>query len=769
MERGKKLSEKSNWVTDELVDDCYCCLSKFNFSHRRHHCRQCGRIICNSCSHSRLTLPAYHNDVRVCDICYTSITAKRRGVNLRRLNYFVESHKNNLVSQDYIIEATKLTKEMDSIYQKIQNQHNIFSGSLGKGEDVRTYESSMSGLFEAHAKIRHALTDLYLSQGKMIKVALLPKSVVNEVAKHKRRKDTATEKERSAYDTTIKTLPYRYFIITGEPNVKFGLTEIINRPKPKRKPAYRSLTGYKMKKKKQSDFQFLVENLRKDDGDGQKDDSSVQPNRKIKRLMKDRKQDKLIKGIEGFGETKEIADEYPGIRYHWIRTVEQISTAKGWKARTGDGNNYYFGLELQWDKQFCWIEERDKEYNKKNVSDDPKTSKKDMRPAALLLLDKNINLTKLQNEVLELINAHRKKYFERVKKQKPIVERLFKAKTTKVEWENPKHCELLEQVWQGFHSLEQLKEVTKDGHTSEFPGHNSEMWKEIGFQGRDPMTDFRGMGLLSVEVIIYLGMQYPKLAQRLAKVERAYPLCTAVINIVHCVADFLGITKATGPKQLLKKSPLFALFCISQDKHYYQQRLHTYLQEMDNNEDHKNKNGRNIQKRYFEELTVAILVLLDRRYVEEQAGYMDFPHIMKKIKEKVQNILNSQPVNFNAFVELLLADDIPKPPTPHRRPHTLISASPAGSPVSITPRSLSPLLSDRRLQSYQEMVGSIVIGSSEDEVEGRFSPDEDDVKHVFSSEAALLLLPSGTRKRSMNQIAGPDGQNVPLMPEGPER
>ena len=36
----------------------------------------------------------------------------------------------------------------------------------------------------------------------------------------------------------------------------------------------------------------------------------------------------------------------------------------------------------------------------------------------------------------------------------------------------------------------------------------SEKWTDIGFQGKDPSTDFRGMGLLSLENLVFLATVY---------------------------------------------------------------------------------------------------------------------------------------------------------------------------------------------------------------------------------------------------------------------
>lgn len=37
----------------------------------------------------------------------------------------------------------------------------------------------------------------------------------------------------------------------------------------------------------------------------------------------------------------------------------------------------------------------------------------------------------------------------------------------------------------------------------------SEQWSSIGFQGRDPATDFRGLGVLSLSNLVYYSRQYP--------------------------------------------------------------------------------------------------------------------------------------------------------------------------------------------------------------------------------------------------------------------
>ena len=45
------------WQDDSEVSACPICKRQFYFLFRKHHCRRCGRVICNDCSPHRITLP----------------------------------------------------------------------------------------------------------------------------------------------------------------------------------------------------------------------------------------------------------------------------------------------------------------------------------------------------------------------------------------------------------------------------------------------------------------------------------------------------------------------------------------------------------------------------------------------------------------------------------------------------------------------------------------------------------------------------------------
>lgn len=45
------------WQPDSEVNECPICHRPFTWMFRRHHCRKCGRVVCNECSPHRITIP----------------------------------------------------------------------------------------------------------------------------------------------------------------------------------------------------------------------------------------------------------------------------------------------------------------------------------------------------------------------------------------------------------------------------------------------------------------------------------------------------------------------------------------------------------------------------------------------------------------------------------------------------------------------------------------------------------------------------------------
>jgi len=63
------------WIPDNVSAVCMRCFFKFSATHRRHHCRSCGFLVCAGCSKSRALLRHIHlsNVQRVCKPCHASL------------------------------------------------------------------------------------------------------------------------------------------------------------------------------------------------------------------------------------------------------------------------------------------------------------------------------------------------------------------------------------------------------------------------------------------------------------------------------------------------------------------------------------------------------------------------------------------------------------------------------------------------------------------------------------------------------------------------
>ena len=65
----------------------------------------------------------------------------------------------------------------------------------------------------------------------------------------------------------------------------------------------------------------------------------------------------------------------------------------------------------------------------------------------------------------------------------------------------------------------------------------SSQWTKIGFQGKDPATDFRGMGILGLDNLIYLAKHYPETTSRILDTSNhtssGFSMAIVGINLTH--------------------------------------------------------------------------------------------------------------------------------------------------------------------------------------------------------------------------------------------
>ncbi|KAJ6817068.1 ELMO domain-containing protein A [Iris pallida] len=107
----------------------------------------------------------------------------------------------------------------------------------------------------------------------------------------------------------------------------------------------------------------------------------------------------------------------------------------------------------------------------------------------------------------------------------------------------PDHQEALRALW---HAAFPETELT---------GLVSEQWKDMGWQGPNPSTDFRGCGFISLENLLFFARTYPASFQRILFKQEGmraaweYPFAVAGINVTFMLTQMLDLY-SEKPKSL---------------------------------------------------------------------------------------------------------------------------------------------------------------------------------------------------------------------------
>ncbi|KAJ0960793.1 hypothetical protein J5N97_001318 [Dioscorea zingiberensis] len=142
----------------------------------------------------------------------------------------------------------------------------------------------------------------------------------------------------------------------------------------------------------------------------------------------------------------------------------------------------------------------------------------------------------------------------------------------------------------------------------ELPPLKSELWKEMGWQGTDPSTDFRGGGLISLENLIFS----PRITQLLHKQDgkRAdweYPFAVAGVNISFMLGQMLDLQSSNG-KPTSKARARFLEMLRSDEA-------------------------------AFDNLYCVAFQLFDVQWLAKRASYMEFNEVLKSTRAQLEQEL----------------------------------------------------------------------------------------------------------------------------------
>lgn len=136
---------------------------------------------------------------------------------------------------------------------------------------------------------------------------------------------------------------------------------------------------------------------------------------------------------------------------------------------------------------------------------------------------------------------------------KRLIAEIEKKRSIQYDSSDPDHEEKLMQLWK----------LLKPDATLE--SRITKQWQDIGFQGDDPKTDFRGMGLLGLENLLFFAKEYNSAASHVLShslhPQHGYAFAIVGINITSMAYNLLKDASAkTHVYNLCRRLPTYRVF-----------------------------------------------------------------------------------------------------------------------------------------------------------------------------------------------------------------
>ncbi|KAL9228820.1 hypothetical protein vseg_004358 [Gypsophila vaccaria] len=186
--------------------------------------------------------------------------------------------------------------------------------------------------------------------------------------------------------------------------------------------------------------------------------------------------------------------------------------------------------------------------------------------------------------------------FDLTPTQEVYLQRLQNRTDVSYDSSNPEHQDALKVLWNAAFPDEELEDLI------------SEQWKEMGWQGKDPSTDFRGGGYISLENLLYFAKNFQTSFQDLLRKTEGnraiweYPFAVAGVNITFMLIQMLDL-EAVKPRTLV--GAVFAKLLTENES-------------------------------AFDLLYCITFKLLDQQWLQMHASYMDFNAVMKATRRQLE-------------------------------------------------------------------------------------------------------------------------------------
>jgi len=214
---------------------------------------------------------------------------------------------------------------------------------------------------------------------------------------------------------------------------------------------------------------------------------------------------------------------------------------------------------------------------------------------------------------------------------------------------NEEHEAMLRKLWSTMNPKDELD------------NRISQKWKKMGFQGTNPATDFRGMGVTALEHLLYIAEKHHDvfrgiLAEQDQRTDNDYPVCTAGINISQLLCDVMNVN---APVSSTGTGTIFPC-------------LYDHLFPV-------------------EEIYCIAFELLDQTWDDMNASYMEFPKVIATVRQKLSDGL-AQCHSLSGLQEYLMSSSRYNQSASPRLLHAAASGSSAGGSGTLSHGSSASIL-----------------------------------------------------------------------------
>ena len=177
------------FIPDDYANNCQQCDIKFTFTNRKHHCRQCGRLLCKTCTNYRINSVFFNKSkknqiIRCCKKCKDNNTfnilnkPKKPEKKKKRVKFAsnIRYSSNNHHNDDSLNNINPMSEDECKIFDHGYAKHQEIYNRIGRTKSSPNIKSPGLKSLKAPDIKHRASTPLLLNSSCTTTIAMQPKS-----------------------------------------------------------------------------------------------------------------------------------------------------------------------------------------------------------------------------------------------------------------------------------------------------------------------------------------------------------------------------------------------------------------------------------------------------------------------------------------------------------------------------------------------------------------------------------------------------------------